>query len=643
MKVIASITFFIVFFVFQCGSHAFAFESGIFSRLPMYQDVKLSPDGNRIVFVENVEKHGTSVLSFFNVETGVRTLLFQSDNRKIKLNWHRWKTNDILLVSVRYASKKSGVRFYRTKLFSVDVSAEQNELRPLLKKRLSKPSNQIQDRIVHWLPDDPEHILMQADLKAEKRLNVYRVNVNTGKAQLIERGKLGIANWTADTQGNIRIGRGKNLKNGLVTYWYRDSEDDDLDKLFEYHWLSDKSITVLGFGKDPKELYFLKYDGNYKALYRMNLKSKTSTQLLKHDGYDVSRSLIVSPQTQDVIGIYDAQSPFGRFYFDKKHYALHKAMQQAIPDKNNHLVSISDDGKYYIMLSESDSSPGVFYFGDRNKKTLQALFEQYPEIQTMALPKHKSITYIARDGVEIQGYLTLPLIGNAPYPTVIHPHGGPGTRDKEGFDPWVAYLVSKGYAVMRPNFRGSTGFGYEFAQAQMGRWGLEMQDDITDAANYLFDQGIANKERICIFGASYGGYAAKMATVKTPDLFTCAVSFAGVSDLRLLKNQLRQFVGGELIAEEQLGKQSKDLKRRSPIEHVEKIKTPLLVMHGIDDAVVHIQQSRFFVDKLKQHNKKVTYVEFDQGDHYLSVQNNRHLFFKELDAFLTTHLGSVAP
>ena len=134
-----------------------------------------------------------------------------------------------------------------------------------------------------------------------------------------------------------------------------------------------------------------------------------------------------------------------------------------------------------------------------------------------------------------------------------------------------------------------------------------------------------------------------MATVKTPDLFTCAVSFAGVSDLRMLRRQQRKFLGGELIADEQLGETWKDLKNRSPISHVENIKTPLLIMHGSDDAVVRVDQSRAFVDELKEHNKSFKYVEFEQGDHYLSIEANRKGFFDELDAFLTKHLGTVAP
>lgn len=632
--------FFILFFLHTPISLASNPEH--FSRLPNFENVKLSPSGNRIIFVENVKGASLSVLSYVDINTGARKNLLQSDNKKVKINWYRWKTDKLVMVSARFESISSGVRYYQTRLYSVDVTKKKIDLKLMMRNRAENPYSQFQDSVIHWLPDDPEHILMEADLQVDNLPDVYRVNVKSGKAKRIERGKRSIRSWIADRQGNIRIGRAQNYKDGRVTYYYRNNKKDNFETLFEYYEFKDKPMTVLGFDLDPNQLYYLKYDGDYKALYRMDMTTKASEQLLKHEDVDVDGSLISSPVSNDVTGIYDVHSPFGRHYFEDASYKLHRSLDKVIPDRNNFLIGKSADEKYYLMFSESANSPGMYFYGDRNKKSLVKLFSTYPEVMELELPEHKYITYTARDGVEIQGYLTLPLIGEAPYPTVIHPHGGPGARDYDGFDPFVAFMVSKGYAVMRPNFRGSTGFGYEFAQAQMGRWGLEMQDDITDAATYLFEQGIADKDKVCIFGASYGGYAAKMATVKTPDLFTCAVSFAGVSDLRMLRRQQRKFLGGDLVADEQLGESSKDLKNRSPISHVEKIKTPLLIMHGSDDNVVRVNQSREFVDELEDHDKHFKYVEFEQGDHYLSIEENRKVFLDELDAFLTTHLGTVA-
>ena len=158
------------------------------------------------------------------------------------------------------------------------------------------------------------------------------------------------------------------------------------------------------------------------------------------------------------------------------------------------MVSTNADETLYIARVESDDAPPNYFIGDRKGKEIAHVFSQYPELNNVPLAHHKKIRYTTRDDIVIEAYLTLPTFGKAPYPTVIHPHGGPGARDYAGFDPWVAYMTSRGYAVMRPNFRGSTGYGFEFAQAQMGRWGLEMQDDITDGVNWLIKEGIGKKE-----------------------------------------------------------------------------------------------------------------------------------------------------
>ncbi len=253
------------------------------------------------------------------------------------------------------------------------------------------------------------------------------------------------------------------------------------------------------------------------------------------------------------------------------------------------------------------------------------------------MSEHKRISYKARDGIEITGYLTLPKTGEAPYPTIIHPHGGPGARDVDGFDYWTSFFAHRGYAVLRPNFRGSTGYGYEFSQSQMGGWGMAMQDDLEDGLNWLVEDGIANNDKVCIVGASYGGYAARMGIAKTPDLYKCAVSFSGVSSLKQLVSDSRKYVNSKWV-KNQIGSDSDDLKMRSPYYQVENIKTPILVIHGEDDRVVDVKQSRMFADELEDEDKSFEYIELENGDHYLSIQRNRHAAFEAIDEFLKKHL-----
>jgi dipeptidyl aminopeptidase/acylaminoacyl peptidase len=209
---------------------------------------------------------------------------------------------------------------------------------------------------------------------------------------------------------------------------------------------------------------------------------------------------------------------------------LHDALANAIPEQSNYLLNTSTDQRKYLMYSQSSNTPGRFYIGDRDKGSLNYLFGEYAKIDPSVLSTSKRVVYKARDGLEIEAFITLPKAGKAPYPLIVNPHGGPGARDTGGFDSWAQFFASRGYAVIQPNFRGSSGFGLEFSEAQMRAWGLQMQDDLTDAANWMVGEGYVDKDNMCIAGASYGGYAATMATVKTPDLFKCAVSFAGVTD-----------------------------------------------------------------------------------------------------------------
>lgn len=623
-----------------------------FSNLPSVTGLQLSPSGSRLIYLQNgaqgSQDAGKTVLSFSDMNTGEKKFLLTSDNERVKFKWVKWANDDIVLASVRFETEKSQrTVFYQTRLLKIDVTKDKPEAERFIRPRtddlnLVKHHAQFQDNVISWLPNDPKHILMQIDLDEPALPSVYRINVYNKKRTRLERGKLKVRNWIADQQGNLRIGLVRDYEKTNFSYIHRKGKKEKFETLFEGDLLSETDVDILGFALDPNILYYRAYDKGFKALYRMDLTTRERVQVLKHDQYDVGGQLIYSSKTQDAIGLYDAHSDTGKFYFDDSSSALARGLKKAFGrEESVNIVSMSQDETRYVALVHSGATPPDYFIGDRKAKTLDYLLAQYPLLNDVALSKNKKVLYTARDKTEIEAYLSLPLFGEAPYPMVMHPHGGPGARDYDGFDPWVSYMTSRGYAVFRPNFRGSAGFGYEFAKAQMGRWGLEMQDDITDGAQWLINEGIADPDKFCIFGASYGGYATKMAAVKTPDLFTCAASFAGVSDLQRLYSQQKRYLGGEVVADVQLGESSKDRKRRSPINGVDKIKIPMLIMHGSEDIVVQVVQSRAFVDKLKKSGVEHKYVQFKRGDHYLSIQRNRTQFFEELDQFFQKHLGSV--
>ncbi|MEP1552081.1 MAG: S9 family peptidase [Paraglaciecola sp.] len=614
-----------------------------FSQLPRYEKPVLSPSGTKIAYLRSYKSPEVTVLTSVDLTTGKKLHIVQSDNKTNKTNWFEWANDKTLVVSVRFASSINGVDAMETRLLAIDVDGDQP-----VQRRLSKPPSnhkigndhysQFQDDVISFLPNDPENILIALDLDTVNLPGVYRLNINTGRKSRISRGKLNIRDWMTDRQGTLRLGEALNYKTGEASIRVRIGDDDTWHKLFEHNSFEESGVTPLGFAKDSNILYYTQYNGDKKALFKIDLTTKESTLVFEDKDHDVDGSLIYSKKSNDVIGIYHRNSDNGRIYWDKSIANFNKSLMKAFAGYSAYLTDFSADENVYLLYTENDYTPGAYYLGHRKQNSLKLIFEQYPALPPAELSEHKLVSYTARDGTKLEGYLTLPLGTKGPVPTILHPHGGPQSRDSDGFDYWTSFFASRGYAVFRPNFRGSTGYGYEFSQSQMQGWGLTMQDDLTDAANWLVEQNIALKDKMCIVGASYGGYAAAMAAVKTPDLFTCAISFAGVTDLKKRVIRSYDYTNSRLV-KEQLGNDFDDLEARSPYYKAKNVNIPMLFIHGEDDRVVDVAQSRVMVSRLKSLDKPVEYIELENGDHYLSIQKNRHATFKAMDAFLKKHLN----
>ena len=279
-----------------------------------------------------------------------------------------------------------------------------------------------------------------------------------------------------------------------------------------------------------------------------------------------------------------------------------------------------------IVAVQGPRQPPVYYFLDRVKHEATEILSAYPELTATDLGEMKPYPYVARDGQRIPAYLTLPPGKPAKnLPTVIMPHGGPDARDVMGFDWWAQFLANRGYAVLQPNYRGSKGYGRKFTEAGLHQWGLGMQNDITDGVKKLIADGITDPKRICIVGASYGGYAALAGAAFTPDLYACAMSFAGVSDLNEFlfaqRSDTGEYSQSVSFWTSRIGSDwddSKKLQDTSPALHAEQVKCPVLLMHGEGDTTVRIKQSELMYDALKAAHKDVEFIRFSGEDHYLN-------------------------
>lgn len=575
-----------------------------------------------------INENGSSFILAKHISSAEVSPVISTDNSEFKINWFRWANNERLIVSVRFAANRYNRPTMETRLVSVNRDGSDafnlvEHIRPLMN---------LQDTVVDWLPQDPEHILV-AVIGARDRPTgpaVYRVNVYDGQKTRIQRPYAGITNWLADRRQRVRIGMRVSAE---TTEVYVKQKNRGWRSKWLYDNFSQGEIWPLGFDSNADTLFVQSYQEGRKAIFKMDISESFHEKqlVLAHPTYDIEGELVYSPSGK-VVGIRHKNDNSHHFW-DDSYLGLYNGIKKQFPHTNNQLISFSADEQRYILLVTNDTEPGIYYFGDRQQKVIVRLGTAYPEIDSDMLTETKVIRYPARDGTLIEGYLTRPIVGLQPPPVIIFPHGGPMERDSKEFDYWTAFFANRGYAVLQMNFRGSSGYGIEFMRSGFKNWGRLMQDDITDGINWLARENIGDSERICIVGASYGGYAAMMGLVKTPELFRCAISFAGIADLPKFvfsqKNKIRL---------NQIGDSWGKLSETSPLHQASRITAPLLLFHGEKDRVVPASQSRSMARALDKAQKEYIYIELPDGDHYLSNEENRLLVFKEMESFLARHL-----
>jgi dipeptidyl aminopeptidase/acylaminoacyl peptidase len=297
-----------------------------------------------------------------------------------------------------------------------------------------------------------------------------------------------------------------------------------------------------------------------------------------------------------------------------------------------------------LIYVGSDRSYGAYWFYDQQSGTFSKLAEMAPWLDENKLCEMKPIRYTARDGMEIQGYLTVPKGADAKnLPVIVNPHGGPWARDSWGFNPEVQFLANRGYAVLQMNFRGSVGYGRKFWESSFKQWGKTMQDDITDGVNWLIKQGIADPKRVAIYGASYGGYATLAGVAFTPDLYACAVDYVGVSNLFTFMSTIPPYWKPYLeMMYEMVGDPEKDkdlMTAASPVFHVDKIKCPLFIVQGANDPRVAKAESDQIVEALKKRGIDVPYLVKDNEGHGFGNEENRMELYRKMEEFFAQYLG----
>lgn len=617
-----------------------------FARLPTFADLEIAPGGKYLA--ARVNSNNRYAISVFDISGSQFTQVQGiTENDELSIRWFQWVTPSHLLVSMTFTAERGrNVQTTETRLFV--INAETRESTAPFRHRRGEVPVQIQDDIVSFLPHDPDHILIQYSREDPTRPDVYQVEITkTAKHIRLQKGRLGVFDWMTDQRGEVRLGRGvRGERTSFLTIKLA-GDDDWLD--FSHRVSNESSnFSPLAFANDPNKMYVASnHEGDPNGLYIFDIETDSFQDLIfKHPSVDIA-SINVDETTGELFSINFVEDDVGTVYLAHRPIDddISKVVRQ-YPRMDVSVSSVTDDGNYAVLRLQAAGDPGAYYLLDRVTPQIRQLPPQYPGLDSDSMGNAISTTYNARDGLTIPAFVTLPpgtngLDAASQMPFVILPHGGPAARDFLRFDYWVQFLVSRGYGVLQMNFRGSAGYGQSFKDAGDREWGQAMQDDISDGVNWLVENGYADPERVAIMGGSYGGYAALMGAAKTPDLYRCAISFAGVADLPDLIRTQRKYIGGRYATRfiGDLWKDRRMLAENSPARRAGDITIPVLLFHGDKDVVVDIDQSTKMANALRKNDKQYEYIRFENGNHHLSLHLNRLAFLTKSGEFLAECLN----
>lgn len=590
-----------------------------FSTLPAIRSMSISPDGKLLAAVKSSSKNGDYYIEIRDVNDLTKKPVRLGADKMLVSNIS-WLNNERILVSFRQILRDSGRSYWVSKFAITDADGKGGWLEPF------KSKGNISFGVLDFLPKDKKHILVQVDINDNFIPDVVKMNIKTGRTKTVLRGNTKVSqSFVADSDGEIRAAGGWNSKDDTIDLFVRAKGETDWQVVYQNSPSNREDFEFLGFDdQEPNKVYVKAHRGEDKSgIYTYDLKTKSfSERLFGLKGVDVDGARF-DKWGKLVSFTYTTKSP-QQYFVDPEEEALYQSLAPLFEGKHLSITSRADDDSVIVLRTMSSRDPGTYYLL-RDKKQLEELGNVSPQLVPEKLADLKYITYKARDGRKVKAYVTIPN-GKPPFPAVVMPHGGPWVRDVVIYDEWAQMLASNGYLVVQPQYRGSTGFGLDHWKAGDKNWGLTMQDDLDDAALFLVGKGLAEKDKLAMFGWSYGGYAALVASMRKNNIYQCSVAGASVASI----DRWNSIVGRSLYLREF---QKPTIAGVSPVDQVENVNIPLLVVHGDIDERVSIKHSREFVEKLKKHNKDFEYIELKDADHF-----SDRLFYDHKVEFYTATL-----
>ncbi|MEM8719548.1 MAG: S9 family peptidase [Cyanobacteria bacterium P01_G01_bin.39] len=584
---------------------------------------KLSPDGRYIAYIAPDEKNILQVWLRTLEQEAAKKL---TDDKKRGIRAFFWTYNPEQLIYLQDADGDENFHLY-----AVDI--KHNIVRDLT------PFQGVNADVIALESQFPSEILVGLNLNNRAKFDVYRINLNNGAVEFDTDNPGNILSWTADANFQIRAAVAATPDGGSELL-YRETVDKPWKTL--RHWSPDDEGGVLDFAEDGKTLYLIaSHEANASRLLSLDLVNYQETVMAEDEQYDVSYT-ISHPTARQIQAVAFYRDKLQWQILDEKITSDWEAITSVRSGEVN-LISRDLADKTWLVCYVIDDGPIYYYIYDRANQSSSLLFSHRPELESLPLVSIQPVSYPARDGLTINGYLTVPQGLDAPYSTVMLVHGGPWARDVWGYNPMAQWLANRGYAVLQPNFRGSTGYGKAFVSAANRQWGAKMHDDLIDGVNWLVSEAIAERDKIAIMGGSYGGYATLVGLTFTPEVFACGIDIVGPSNLITLMQSIPPYWEPMMaMFQHRVGNfetESEFLKSRSPLFFVDQIQKPLLVGQGANDPRVKEAESEQIVNAMRQAGKPVEYVLYtDEGHGFARPENSLH-FYGVVEEFLAQHLG----
>ncbi len=598
-----------------------------FFKNPEKTSYKISPDGKYYSYKAPYEKR----LNVFVQERGKKDSIRLTSETDRGVAGYFWPNNEQIL----YLKDDGGNENY--KLYSVNIDGSDLVC--------FTDFENVRTQILDDLEDIPDEVIIGMNKRNPTVFDPYRLNIKTGKMEMLAENPGNIQGWMFDHDGKLRVAYA--IVDGVNTsILYRETEQDE--------W---KDVLTTSF-KDNMSPYFFTFD-NKNVIGTSNLGRDKSVVVEFDIANGKEVKVLYENADYDVQGVYFSRKrkvltsasftswKRERHFFDDDTKKLFERLNKELGEYELGISSINKNEDVYIIRTYSDRSLGAYYIYDKTTDKIEKITDVSPWIDESEMAKSFPIKYQSRDGLTINGYLSLPkgytteTAKNLPF--IVNPHGGPWARDGWGFNPEIQFLANRGYGVLQMNFRGSTGYGKEFWEISFKKWGLEMQNDITDGTQWLIDKGYADPAKIAIYGASYGGYATLMGLVKEPELYAAGVDYVGVSNMFTFLKTIPPYWKPMLdMMYEMVGNPQADsllLREVSPVFQVDKIVAPLFVVQGRNDPRVNVDESDQMVEAMKTRGINVEYMVKDDEGHGFRNEENRFDFYRAMEKFLTSHLG----